>query len=192
MRKWYPRSEGLRQYYCLSTPSCQVLLIYILHILLFIFLNIAELFCTRMFLHISVHCCLSKDKENPAQIFSPPARSWIECNFQSTMVDNLRGRWWRRPSPSSPDYWHRHMLLLLEKVFWLFCLSFFLLNYISTWRILYQFSFFCALSRSAHAKDQGEKYDSWNTEDFDNSTNGIFRKVLALFDVHRFGHIMSL
>ena len=52
--------------------------------------------------------------------------------------------------------------------------------------ILYQFSFFCTLSRSAHAKDQGGKYDSWNTEDFDNSTNGIFRKVLKLFDVYRY------
>ena len=193
MRKWYPRSEGLRQYYCLSisTPSCEVLMIYILHILLFILplFNIAELFCTRMFLHISVRCCLSKDKENPAQIFSPPARNWVECNFQSTIVDNLRGRWWRRPSPPTPDYWHRHMLLLLEKVFWLFCLSFFFLNYINlTLSILYQLSFFCTLSRSAQAKDQGGKYDSWNTEDFDNSTNGIFRKVLKLFDVYRFGH----
>ena len=111
------------------------------------------------------------------------------------MVDYLRGRWWSRSSPSTPDYWHRHLLLLLQKVFWLFCFasaSFSKLYINLTLSILYQFSFFCTLSRSAHAKDQGGKYDSWNTEDFDNSTNGIFRKVLALFDVNRFGHIMQL
>ena len=145
-----------------------------------------------MFLQMSVCCCLSKAKENPAQIFSPPARSWIECNFQSTMVDNLRGRWWRRPSPSSPDYWHRHMLLLLQKVSLAILpqLLFSKLYINLTLSILYQFSFLCTLSRSAQAKDQRVKYDSWNTEDFDNSTNGIFRKVLAIFDVNRFGHIM--
>ena len=197
MRKWYPRSEGLRQYYCLSTPSCEVLLIYILHILLFILLlfNIAELFWellwTRIFLHISVRCCSSKAKENSTRIFSPPARCRVEFNFQSTIVDDLRGRWRRRSSPSSPDYWHRHMLLLLQKVSLAILpqLLFSKLYINLTLSILYQFSFFCTLSRSAHAKDQGVKYDSWNTEDFDNSTNGIFRKVQALFDVYRLGHM---
>ena len=140
---------------------------------------------------MSVRCCLSKAKEIRHK-YSPLARSSVDCNFQSTMVDDLRGSWWSRSSSSSPDYWHRHMLLLLQKVYWLFCLSFlFFKLYINlTLSILYHISFFCTLSRSALAKDQGVKYDSWNTEDFDNSTNGIFRKVLAIFDVNRFGHIM--
>ena len=146
-----------------------------------------------MFLHISVRCCLIKAKENPAQIFSPQPE--VELSATS------KAQWWIIYAAVGGA----GLLLLLliigivtcccccKRFFGYFVLPRLLFSklYINlTLSILYQFSFFCTLSRSAHVKDQGGKYDSWNTEDFDNSTNGIFRKVLAIFDVNRFGHIM--
>ena len=102
-------------------PSCLVHLIYILHLsfssILLRNCFAQECFCTYLF--VVVWLKLKKIQHK----YSPPARSWVECNFQSTMVDYLRGRWWSRSSPSTPDCWHCHMLLLLQKVFWLFCFA---------------------------------------------------------------------